>query len=83
MSGDDRHGRIAGNGAPPKTPLFEAALGSNPFVDALAGEVDPLDAWLVALDRLAAGGEGVVPTRPVAAASRTMAATPAPHPSPI
>jgi len=83
VSGDDRHGRVEGNGASPKPPPVEVALGSNPFVDALAGEVDPLDAWLVALDRLAAGGESAIPVRPVAAASHTPAATPTPQPSPI
>jgi 1-acyl-sn-glycerol-3-phosphate acyltransferase len=53
---------------------FEVALGSNPFVDALAGETDPLDAWLGALDRLAIGDEAT-------AAKRTSETSP-PKPEP-
>ncbi len=83
MSGDERNGRTEGNGAKPQPPPIEVALGSNPFVDALAGEVDPLDAWLVALDRLAAGAENVVPARPVATPPRTTATTRAAKPLPI
>jgi hypothetical protein len=57
---------------------FEVALGSNPFVDALTGEVDPLDAWLTALDRLAATGESVALPRPLA---KPVAAAPAAAPN--
>lgn len=43
---------------------FEAALGSNPLLAPVAAEADALDAWLDALDRLAAGEPHV--TRPIA-----------------
>jgi 1-acyl-sn-glycerol-3-phosphate acyltransferase len=79
MSGTDRRG---GNGLPPTPSPFEVALGSNPFVDALADEVDPLDAWLGALDRLAATGENVPPPRPLAPAAAPRAATQRPSAEP-
>jgi hypothetical protein len=78
MSNEDRRDRSPSNGHSPLVPNFEVALGSNPFVDALAGEVDPLDAWLGALDRLAATGEEALPPRPPAATTPPRAATPRP-----
>ncbi len=66
MSGEDQRNRTPGNGHAPLVPPFEVALGSNPFVDALAGEADPLDAWLGALDRLAATGEDARRSAPAA-----------------
>jgi len=50
--------RIGGNGETPGGELISSAetpvLGSDPFAD--AGGPDPLDAWLDALDQIAAGG---------------------------
>ena len=83
MSGEDRRGGMGGNGTPPALPPSEVALGSNPFVDALTGEVDPLDTWLAALDRLSATGEAIVPVRPHLANSSAAAAAPEAQPSPI
>jgi len=74
---------MGGNGTPPALPPSEVALGSNPFVDALTGEVDPLDTWLAALDRLSATGEAIVPVRPHLANSSAAAAAPEAQPSPI
>ena len=78
MSGGDRRDRVGGNGRPPIEPPFEVALGSNPFVDALAGEVDPLDVWLGALDRLAAAGADIAPLQPPARRAASPAAAPRP-----
>lgn len=83
MSGEERRGGMGRNGRPPELPPFEVALGSNPFVDPLSGEVDPLDAWLAALDRLAATGEDVVPLRPQRATSSAAAAATAAQATPI
>ncbi|MBS1106604.1 MAG: phospholipid/glycerol acyltransferase [Deltaproteobacteria bacterium] len=83
MSAEDRRGGMGGNGKPPAAPPVEVALGSNPFVDALSGEVDPLEAWLAALDRLAVKGEDVVPLRPQLVTPSAAAATPAAQPTPI
>jgi hypothetical protein len=83
VSGENRRGGMGKNGTPPEVPQFEVALGSNPFVDALNGEVDPLDAWLTALDRLAAKGEDVVPLRPQRVTSSAATAATAEQASPI
>ena len=83
MSGEDPRGRMDGDGTTPQAPPFEVALGSNPFVDALAGEVDPLDAWLVALDRLAASGETVIPARAAATPGSKKAAAPPRRAGPV
>jgi 1-acyl-sn-glycerol-3-phosphate acyltransferase len=46
------------NGAPMVAEAGAGPLGSDPFAD--AGGADPLDSWLDALDRLAAGGPAAV-----------------------